>query len=186
MPLLTIGYGSRSVDDVVELLQRHGVRYVIDIRSAPYSRYKPEFSRDALRLRLHHDGITYGFMGVELGGRPDDPSCYDEDGHVDYARCRERQVFQDGIERLRAGWEDGHEIALLCSEGKPENCHRAKLVAPALIDAGVDVVHIDESGDLRTQVEVMNRLDGGQTSLFDGLPPAAATRSRAKYREVDE
>lgn len=54
------------------------------------SRYRPEFTKGPLEHRLAAEDLRYVFMGNVLGGRPDDPACYDEDGHVDYARCRER------------------------------------------------------------------------------------------------
>ena len=48
IPVHTIGYGSQTLDDFVPVLTAHGIAYLIDVRSAPYSRFKPEFSRNAL------------------------------------------------------------------------------------------------------------------------------------------
>ena len=48
IPIYTIGYGSRSLDDFVSVLKTHDIGYLIDVRSAPYSRFKPEFSKNAL------------------------------------------------------------------------------------------------------------------------------------------
>ena len=42
-PLLTIGYGSRSIDEFVAEIERSGADYLVDVRSSPYSRFKPEF-----------------------------------------------------------------------------------------------------------------------------------------------
>src|SRR4051812_1605846 len=88
MPVLSIGYGSqRSSEEFVELLSRYGVRYLVDVRSKPYSKFRPEFSRDALQAVLKRANIAYVFMGDSLGGLPGDQSVY-VDGKVDYSLCR--------------------------------------------------------------------------------------------------
>ena len=176
----TIGYGARSIDEFIAAIQAVGADYLVDVRSAPYSRYKPEFSREPLAERLEQAGIRYVFMGHALGGRPDDPSCYGSDGRVDYARCRLRPSFVEGLESLEAGWESGHRIVLMCSEGKPEECHRTKLVAEELIAAGVPVVHIDENDRLRSHRAVMDLITDGQGTLFG--EHAAVAASRKKHR----
>lgn len=183
---MTLGYGKRSIGETVDLLQQHSVRYLIDIRSAPYSKYRPDFSHDALKAHMQAHGIGYLFMGNELGGRPDDPACYDEDGRVDYDACRVRAAFLAGIGRLRTAWEGGHRVALLCSESRPEECHRSKLVGAALGDGGIPVLHLDEDGAPLSQEEVMARLDGGQLGLFDTIGHPKASKSRGRYRTGSE
>ena len=54
----------------------------------------------------------------------------------------------------------------MCSEGKPENCHRSKLDGQTLTAQGVEVLHIDEQDALISQKDVLLRLTGGQPSLF--------------------
>ncbi len=76
IPIYTIGYGSRSIEQFIEVLQQHEIAYLIDVRSAPYSRYKPEFSKEALEAKLQQHRIRYVFMGDTLGGHPDDETCY--------------------------------------------------------------------------------------------------------------
>jgi uncharacterized protein (DUF488 family) len=176
----TIGYGARSIDEFTEAIQSVGAEYLVDVRSAPHSKFKPEFSREPLATRLEQIGIRYVFMGEALGGRPDDRSCYGPDGRVDYARCRLRPQFLQGLESLEAGWEAGHRIVLMCSEGKPEECHRTKLVAEELIAIGVPVAHIDENGRARSHRAVMDLITDGQETLF-GEHAAAAT-SRKSHR----
>jgi uncharacterized protein (DUF488 family) len=164
--IFTIGYGSRAVEELIGLLQRYNVEYMIDVRSQPYSRFKPEFSKDALQERLKQAGIGYVFMGDTLGGRPSDKSCY-VNGKVDYAKVREKPAYQDGIKRLHAALDKHLTIALMCSEGKPQECHRSKLIGETLAEEGVEVKHIDETGGTKTQQEVITELTHGQQSLFD-------------------
>jgi hypothetical protein len=118
-------------------------------------------------------------MGDALGGRPDDPACYDASGHVDYERCRLRPEFASALEALEAGRESGLRIALMCSEEKPEECHRSKLVAEELIRLGSPVTHVDERGELRSHDEVLARITGGEEPLFG--EHATARRSRGQY-----
>jgi len=99
--LLTLGYGNRELDDVLALLRAHAVRYLVDVRSAPYSRFNPGFRKDNLAAAVEHAGTRYVFMGDTIGGRPADEACYDEAEHVDYMICREHPVFQRGFARLR-------------------------------------------------------------------------------------
>jgi uncharacterized protein (DUF488 family) len=176
--ILTIGYGARSMPEFVDALQAAGVQYLVDVRSAPYSKFKPEFSKRALAAELEAHRIRYLFMGDSLGGMPDDPETRDEAGHVDYGRLRLRTAFHAGLERLEAGWEAGHRIAIMCSEGKPQECHRTKLVAEKLVANGVPVAHIDEEGAIRSHAEIMAMITDGQETLFG--EHAAASRSRKR------
>ena len=86
VPIFTIGYGAREIDAFIAALQQQHIEFLIDVRSRPYSRYKPDFSRDALEGHLRRAGIRYVFLGDSLGGRPADPTCYDADGKVDLTR----------------------------------------------------------------------------------------------------
>jgi uncharacterized protein (DUF488 family) len=183
-PLITFGYGRRTLEDCLVLLKAHRVEYVVDVRSSPRSGYKPEFSREPLSAAFRQSGLTYVFMGDELGGRPNDPSCYDERGHVDYLACRRRVRFADGITRLLHASRNGYRVALMCSEGKPETCHRSKLIAEVLTESGVGVLHLDETDKLRSHDEIIGRLQSAQLALLDGSAGNVLHRSRGRYAQV--
>jgi uncharacterized protein (DUF488 family) len=51
IPIYTIGYGNRLVEEFIGLLQQYEIRFLVDIRSQPYSRYNPDFSKDALEKK---------------------------------------------------------------------------------------------------------------------------------------
>lgn len=166
-PLLTIGYGSeRTCDELVKLLHSYGVTYLVDVRSKPFSKFRPEYSRDTLAAFLKRSGIVYVYMGDTLGGLPSDPTCY-TDGKVQYREVREREWFAHGLARLVKGWHGGHHIALMCAELEPDRCHRTKLIGEALVATGVRVAHIDEKSSLATHEAVMARLNGSQPDLFN-------------------
>ncbi len=190
IPIYTIGYGNRSIEEFVELLQRYDVKFLVDIRSQPHSRFKPEFSKDALEERLKQHHIRYIFMGDTLGGRPKDTTCY-VDGKVDYARVREKPFYQKGISYLHTAWEKQLQVALMCSEAKPQECHRTKLIGNTLIERDIEVMHIDEEKKIKTQQEINQILTNGQLFLFDQEEPLTTLSkkiglSRKKYSMPDE
>ena len=164
-PVFTIGYGARSLEELIAVLQEHRIAYLVDVRSAPYSRYKPDFSHDALEAALKRCGIRYVFMGNLLGGQPNEPDCY-VNGKVDYELVKAKPFFQEGIERLLQASTLQQRFVLMCSEGKPELCHRSKLIGEVLEDLGIPVAHIDENDELISQEGVIHRITGGQLSLF--------------------
>lgn len=164
-PIFTIGYGKRSVYELIAALQKFEIAFLIDVRTNPFSRYKPDFNDRTLDIYLREAGIRYVPMGDSLGGLPKDVACY-TDGKVDYAKVREQAFFQAGIGRIAIAFQQQQRVVLMCSEGKPEMCHRSKLIGTALTAIEIPVAHIDENDTLRTQAEVMHRLTAGQMSLF--------------------
>ena len=192
IPIYTIGYGNRSIDDFVKLLRDYNIKFLVDIRSQPYSRFNPDYSKDALEKRVKTHLLRYVFMGDTLGGRPKDSSCY-VDKKVDYARVREMPFFQRGISYLHTAWEKQLCIALMCSEAKPQECHRAKLIGNFLTEQNIDVAHIDETGSIKTQVQVnhiIQKLIDEQPSLFNDESLVTMSKkvglSRKKYNFSDE
>jgi uncharacterized protein (DUF488 family) len=173
--LHTIGYGARSLDELVAALKAHRIEYLLDVRSSPYSKFKPEFTKEALEAVLKTHGIRYVFVGDTLGGQPRDPDCY-TDGKVNYEKVRQQPFFQAGLERLRKAHEQHLRAALMCSEGRPEQCHRSKLIGESLHALGIPICHLDEDNQPRSQTQIIDRLTGGQLSLFD--PPSLTSRKR--------
>lgn len=174
-PLFTIGYGNRSLEQLIAVLHANHVVQLIDVRTAPYSRFKPEFSRDALQAALHRHGIDYLFMGDTLGGQPDSQDCYTE-GKADYDKIRSQEFYQIGIEHLRNVLRSTRRFALMCSEARPEQCHRSKLIGETLHALGIPICHIDEDNQPRSHTEIIDRLTGGQLNLFD--TPSFTSRKR--------
>lgn len=170
-PVLTIGHSTHSIDAFIALLRQHGVTALADVRSAPFSRFNPQFNKEALARSLKARGIKYVFLGRELGARSDDRSCY-ENGRVQYARLARTKLFHSGLNRVIRGSHD-HCIALMCAEKEPLECHRTLLVARSLIEHGVNVAHVLADGQLETHEDAMVRL----LSLL-GLPREDLFRSR--------
>ena len=69
LSVFTIGHSNHAAGVFLELLFRHEIEEVVDVRSSPHSRYNPQFNRKTLQAALSEAGIGYVFMGAELGGR---------------------------------------------------------------------------------------------------------------------
>ena len=171
--ILTVGHSNHPLEHFLELLARHGVTAVADVRSAPYSRFCPHFNRRALSSSLADRGMRYLFLGRELGGRPDDPACYDEGGRVCYDRVRRTERFRGGVRQLLATAAT-RRSALMCAEKEPLDCHRTLLIAQALERQGVAVVHILAGGAIEPHPRTMNRL----LAKFDLDPDAELIATR--------
>ena len=127
-----------------------------DVRSVPYSRLHPHFNKATLAKLLKEQLIAYGFIGKELGGRSDDPACY-ENGRVQYRRLSRTDLFRNGINRIIDGSYD-NRIALMCAEREPLECHRAILVGRELSASGVQVAHILADGHIELHDQALDRL----------------------------
>lgn len=154
--VLTIGHSTHPIDMFLDLLQRHRVTAVCDVRSTPFSRTNPEFTRESLQRSLQIRGVAYVFLGQELGARSQDPSCY-VNGKVAYDRLAGTELFQTGLNRVRQGIKK-HRIALMCAERDPLQCHRTILVSRHLVAGGLAVQHITGDGQLESHQDAMQRL----------------------------
>lgn len=121
----TIGHGSLDFDTLATALNRHRIQTIVDVRTQPYSKHAPEFTKSALQESASAAGFGYRWMGRKLGGMP--PPQQDE--------------LMSGIDEL-IGLTVTSRVVLLCSEIDPVHCHRDGVLAPALSDRGYDVTHI--------------------------------------------
>ena len=167
LSVFTIGHSNHPAEVFLRLLLQHGIEEIVDVRSSPHSRYNPQFNRKALQAVLAEAGVGYVFMGAELGGRPADLSCYDDEGRVQYDRLAETEAFKAGIRQViqRAG---ECRIALTCSEKEPLACHRTLLIARVLTARGAAVAHILADGSLEGHAATMDRLLDGFNLPKDG------------------
>ena len=117
-PIFTIGHSNHSLEDFLALLSKHRVTAVADVRSAPWSRFNAHFNRNELAAALKARGIHYVYLGRELGGRPEDPALYDEDGRVRYERVARTSTFRAGV--AQALDADGIEVVHILADGEIE------------------------------------------------------------------
>lgn len=149
---------------MVQVLRQQGVSHLVDIRTSPFSAHQPEFTKQALERSADRKGYIYVYLGDLLGGRPPQADCY-SNGKVDYAKIRQRDFFKRGLARLIEQYQSGTSLCLMCAEGKPTSCHRTRLVAQALTDAGLTVEHFLPDGTVQTHAQVVTELDAAQIGL---------------------
>jgi len=164
--LYTVGYGNRPWDEVVALLRRYEIAYVLDVRSRPFSKFRPEFRHDLLRDACAQAGLHYAYVGQALGGMPTDSVYLDAAGKPDHAKMAVRPAFRQAMQRLATAHELGHRCALMCGCLRPNQCHRGKLIGPELIRAGLPFRHIDAEGGLMTHEQMIDEETRGQPDLF--------------------
>ena len=154
--LFSIGHGNKKVDTFLHELKKFNINYLVDVRSKPYSKFNPHFNQNDLKYFLKQYNIKYLFLGDLIGGLPDDKSCYDENGKVDYQLLKDKDFFVQGLNRLIKAHDKQLKIAIMCSETNPRECHRSKLIGKELLKYGIDINHIS----FKTQSELNRELFG--------------------------
>ncbi|MGH9866544.1 MAG: DUF488 family protein [Candidatus Polarisedimenticolia bacterium] len=139
-----MGHSTRSLDELVALLEWAGVTVVADVRTLPRSRRHPHFSGDALAASLPPRGIDYVHIPA-LGGlrkprRDSINTAWKNAGFRGYADHMQTPEFEAGLGILLAGARDG-VVAVMCAEALPWKCHRT-LLSDALAARGVEVRHV--------------------------------------------
>ena len=109
-----------------------------------------------LKYFLRSNDILYLPFGDEFGARRTD--CIDSNGQVNFEMAVTTPLFKQGAERLRKGLEKGFNIALMCSEADPLECHRFSLVSRYFHNQGIKVFHILKDTNLASQGEVEKRM----------------------------
>lgn len=154
--IFTIGYSSFSIEVFLNTLKKYNITAIADVRSQPYSRFKPEFNRENLKGELNKSNIAYVFLGEECGARINDPKCF-TDGKVDYRLVAINPTFNKGLERIKKGLEK-FSIALMCAEKDPITCHRTILICRSLLSAGIKIKHILSNGRVEEHKNSEQRL----------------------------
>jgi uncharacterized protein (DUF488 family) len=126
MRVFTLGTGNRHPLDFSRILAKYGVEVIFDVRRLPLR--ESGFDRDALQRLCDTAGVSYVFLGNELGG------------DLDYRAWAAGESFGRWLGVIRRKLEQ-RAVCLLCRELSPERCRR-RVIADKLAADGVQVVHI--------------------------------------------
>jgi hypothetical protein len=167
--IFTVGHSAHTLERFVSLLRGAGVTVIADVRTSPFSCHFPQFNREELHAELRRLGMSYVFLGKELGGRPHEKGLF-RDGFADYERMAAEKPFAAGLDRVIEGVKK-YRIALMCSERDPLDCHRCLLVGRELAKrSGVTVKHILSNGAVVTQADIeewlLEMAGGTEADLF--------------------
>jgi len=128
-------------------------------------------NQGSIRQSLIHAGIDYVYLGKELGPFSKDPNCCVE-GIVQYNLIAQTRAFRDGISRIK---KDAmiYNLALMCAEKEPSECHRMILVCRHLRGKDAEIKHILADGNLEdnrdTERRLMKMLKIKDEILFDEI-----------------
>jgi uncharacterized protein (DUF488 family) len=177
MTIKTIGHSSHPIERFVDLLTKGGVSLLVDVRSMPYSRRFPQFSRERLARSLADAGIDYVWEGAALGGKPEAGGSYDA--------LAARPEFANALDRLIASREDATPC-LMCAEKEPLDCHRTVLVSRRLAERGVAIEHLLADGAVRPHEEIEETLlkKSGGPDLFEDRAARLARAWQARERAM--
>jgi ParB family chromosome partitioning protein len=141
--IYTVGYRGRSPEELIELLKRHGIKVLVDVRHG--KRARKGFSPTDLRKRLEeHDMIYISMPSLGVSRIVREPYL---EGRLSF-ECF-RQWYLWWIEKNRRVWEDAIRkikgigaVAIMCAERYPKPrgeqrhyCHR-DILADYLIQQG--------------------------------------------------
>jgi len=145
----TIGHSTRSIEELLAVLDVHGIETIVDVRRFPGSRRLPQFGSAALESALAEHGVDYRWIGA-LGGRrrPDPASPNDgwrNDAFRGYADHTASEEFAGGLFELEI-IASGSRSAIMCAEALWWRCHR-RLIADVLTSLGYEVRHIRDASE---------------------------------------
>lgn len=178
--IYTIGHSSHTAEHFLELLKQHRIEVLVDTRSAPYSRYSPQFDRESLRELVTNAGTKYLYLGEVIGGRPRDEGHYDEHGRARYGKMGKDEEFLQAIARIERG-AAAYRLALMCSEEDPAHCHRRLLVGRVLVERGSELLHIRGTGGVQPEEQVA--MSSGK-ALVEMQPALFAEMDEDRWRST--
>ncbi|MCS7136122.1 MAG: DUF488 domain-containing protein [Nitrososphaerota archaeon] len=129
LTIYTIGHGNRSKELFLNLLRKHSIQILVDVRRWPTSKTE-HFKLSYLREWLPKIGIEYVWLGDHLGG-------YRRGGYQAYT---ESEMFKEGLKSLIELAKRGR-VCIMCLEIKPSGCHR-RFIAKKLLETGCEIIHI--------------------------------------------
>jgi uncharacterized protein (DUF488 family) len=170
--IYTIGHSNLEIEVFLERLRQHGIAWLVDVRTHPFSQRFPQFNGSLLERSLIAVQIGYQHVGHALGGKPADPDLRTPDGVPDYDRIEATPLYREGIAELCALAERGR-VAIMCGEGDYRHCHREKLIGRTLRARGIVVWHIQPDGTLTQEPQgtLLERRAGYAAEAAAGCEP---------------
>lgn len=174
-PLLTVGHGTLSREELAALLRGAGIARLVDVRRFPGSRTNDAAARGSVQEICDDAGIAYRW-DERLGGRrrlskDEDAASPDTWWRVKqfraYAGWTRSEEFRAGIEALLGDLACAR-TAVMCSEAVWWRCHRRLIADVMLLEHGCEVLDLMHSGKLSPHAPSEGaRLDEGGHVVWD-------------------
>tara|TARA_B100002052_G_scaffold15798_1_gene12628 strand:+ start:14790 stop:16274 length:1485 start_codon:yes stop_codon:yes gene_type:complete len=185
----TIGHSNYKIEKFIELLIINEIDIVYDVRTSPKSSYVPHFNKMNLINHLKKKNIKYEHA-KSLGGRPDKDDLLIKIRKTKVKKIKE-EVYNGVIREIdnseyeykinenkieKEEWymnkindliekSKTQNIALMCSEENPSNCHRGYIISHTLIKKNINVQHIRKNGQTEKAEKIIKSFN--QATLFD-------------------
>lgn len=156
--IYTIGHSTEPTECLINRLRQYQITCVVDVRSIPYSQFAHQYNGNFIKGILHEAQIVYLHMGKEFGARQDSERYYNAEGILDFEAYQKAPTFQKGFTRIENGIMKGYNIAFMCSEKDPIDCHRNIMVARYFFNHGYSIGNIMIDGTVQEQEEIEERL----------------------------
>jgi uncharacterized protein (DUF488 family) len=144
MVVSTIGHSVHPIDEFIRILQAHGIRRLVDVRTIPRSRHNPQFNRETLAASLHAAGIDYrhlpGLGGLRHPRKDSVNTGWRNASFRGYADYMQTPAFGENLTHLIEIASEA-PTAIMCAEAVPWRCHRS-LIADALVALAIQVMEI--------------------------------------------
>jgi len=169
--LYSVGHSTRTFGELIEVLQAHSIKTLVDIRAFPMSRRLPHFNQENLQKELPASGIAYIWMKA-LGGyrkqtRKDSPNTGLRNASFrNYADYMLSNEFKQAVSEL-AKVGDQSRTAYMCAERVYFRCHRM-LVSDYLLAHGHEVLHIDGTGPAKPHRLTPEARPVGEDLIYKG------------------
>ena len=149
LTVYTIGHSNRNKESFINLLKKHAIQILVDVRRWPTSKTE-HFKLEYLKEWLPKMGIEYIWLGDRLGG-------YRKSGYQAYT---ESGAFKEGLGILMELAKRGR-VCIMCLEVEPSRCHR-RFIAEKLLENGYEVIHIiSETKCIRVGDTIQSNIDAG-------------------------
>jgi uncharacterized protein (DUF488 family) len=174
MTLSTIGHSTHPIEEFIRILQAHGIRWLVDVRTIPKSRRNPQFNKESLPTSLHTAGIEYchlpGLGGLRHPRKDSKNTGWRNASFRGYADYMQTTEFAKNLDRLM-DLSSAEPTAIMCAEAVPWRCHRS-LIADALVVRGIPVMEIMSATKVQPHALTSFARIEGQQVIYPGKAPS--------------
>jgi ATP-dependent DNA helicase RecQ len=149
-PIYTIGHANRTPAQLIELLQKRQIAFLIDVRTPAEQAAAADFAPAALAAQLEAAAVCYVSFAVAFADAPPIAA-----GELNYPAVRATAAYQQTVARLQTAFQKQQRVALLGASADPARCQRCQLFGASLQAAAIPVVHVDQTGGTQSQEEVI-------------------------------
>jgi uncharacterized protein (DUF488 family) len=181
--IATVGHSTHPIEDFIGILQAHGIRQLVDVRTMPRSRRVPQFNREALAASLPTEGILYrhmpGLGGLRHPKRDSTNTGWRNASFRGYADYMQTPEFHENLDKL-IEFASEAPTAIMCAEAVPWRCHRS-LIADALLAHGIQVIEILSIKQSRSHTMTpFARVNGGEVT-YPVVPAEESENLKLKF-----